>query len=111
MTTIRLPTECATIDELREEIDRLDKQLIDLLAKRWSYVDQVWRKKLNTDIGYSQERIDAMLEQARSRADAVGLPPNVAEGLWREIIRLGIEFEEQQSERYKISRSSTQPAN
>ena len=100
LTTIRLPADCATIDELRKEIDRLDEQLIDLLAKRWTYVDQVWRRKLNTEIGYPQGRSDAMLEKACSRADAAGLPPWVAEGIWREIIRLGIEFEKQQSEQH-----------
>ena len=33
---------CITQDEVRSEIDRVDKALVDLLGERWGYIDRMW---------------------------------------------------------------------
>jgi len=98
------PTDCSSIEELREQIDAIDGEIIDLLAKRWTYVDQVWRTKVDSQVVSVPKRIETMLEKARQRAEASGLPVWVAEALWKEVIRLGVAYEKQQLDSYTKAR-------
>ena len=45
----KTPEECANMEDVRTEIDRLDRSLVDLLAERWGYVDRAWFFKRTRD--------------------------------------------------------------
>jgi isochorismate pyruvate lyase len=48
---MKKPVECTNIDEIRNEIDAIDKQIIELLGKRLKYVTEIVRfKKDEEDI-------------------------------------------------------------
>jgi len=42
---MKSPKDCSSMDEVRTEIDTLDKALIELLGKRWQFVDRMWELK------------------------------------------------------------------
>jgi len=69
---------------LRARIDRLDAQLVALLAERSRMIDEAARIKSREGL---PARIDSRVEEvaanARKLAGKNGLDPELAEGLWR----------------------------
>lgn len=90
------PANCQTMDEVRSEIDRVDLGLVDLLAERWTYVDRMWELKRNEATQANVPwRNRAVIEKVRARAAEKGLPPEMAEALWRQIIGWGIQYQDE----------------
>jgi len=81
--------------ELRVQIDRLDRQLIALLAERAGYIDRAAQLKpaegLPARIG---ARVTEVKNNVRAEAVAKGLDPDLAEGLWSQLIDWSIAREE-----------------
>lgn len=91
------PNDCKTRDDVRTEIDRIDQAVVDLLAERWGYVDRMWRLKQEDSSAVSVPwRNREVIDQVRQRAEKQGLPPEMAEALWRQIIGWGIQHQEEQ---------------
>lgn len=90
------PSDCKTMDEVRTEIDRVDQGLVDLLAERWSFVDRMWElKRAEAAQANVPWRNRAVIERVRARAVEAGLPPEMAEALWRQIIGWGIQYQDE----------------
>ena len=87
--------DCETMDDVRAEIDRVDRALVDLLAERWTYVDRAWVFKRSPEEASVPWRNRDVIEKVRARADVAGMPPEMAEALWRLIIGWGIQYEEE----------------
>ena len=48
MTELTKPSDCNNMDELRRQIDKLDVQVVELLANRSEFIDRATElKKLN----------------------------------------------------------------
>lgn len=77
-----------TLKGLRERIDGVDQQLLQLLAKRLQLVAEVGEVKsvLGMPI-YVPERESAMLAQRRAEAEALGVPPDLIEDILRRAMR------------------------
>ncbi len=95
MTQPRKADNCQTMDEVRAQIDRVDKELVDLLAERWTFVDRAWFFKRSPDEASVPWRNRDVIEKVSSRAKEQGMPPEMAEALWRMIIGFGIQYEEE----------------
>lgn len=87
--------DCETMEEVRAEIDRVDQALVDLLSERWTYVDRAWVFKRSAAEASVPWRNRDVIEKVRSRAEIAGMPPEMAEALWRLIIGWGIQYEEE----------------
>jgi len=84
------------MQEVRTEIDRVDAVLVDLLSERWSYVDRMWALKRAAAAEASVPwRNREVIERVRARSDQQGLPPEMAEALWRQIIGWGVQYQEE----------------
>ena len=92
------PDECANIHEVREEIDIIDREVIDALSKRFQYVIAAARFKTSEASVRSPDRFQAMLEQRREWALESGLNPDVVEKLYRDLVN---HFIEEELKRYK----------
>lgn len=93
---MKKPAVCQTMDEVRVEIDRVDAALVDLLAERWKYVDRMWElKRAEAAAASVPWRNRAVVEKVRARAVEKGLPPEMAEALWRQIIGWGIQYQDE----------------
>ena len=94
--TPKKPDECKDMADVRVEIDRCDTALVDMIAERFGYVERAWQIKL----GLKQEanvpwRNQQVFDRVRQRATEKGLPPDLAEALWRQMVGWFIQHEEE----------------
>lgn len=76
------------IEQLREQIDQLDIQLVELLAKRQKVTAQVgeYKKEVGKPI-YDPEREADLISKRRSLAQSLEVAPDLIEDLLRRIMR------------------------
>ena len=91
----RKAADCTNMDEVRDEIDRIDIALVDLIGERFSYVDRAWQFKRSPAEARVPWRIQQVIDKVRARAEHQGLPPELAEALWRQMIGWFIQYEEE----------------
>ena len=91
----RSPADCASMAEIRTEIDRIDQALIALFSERWAYIGRAAEIKgtagLKADI---PARVDEVRRNARRNAAQAGLDPDFYDEIWRQLIRHSIEHEQ-----------------
>lgn len=77
-----------SLNELRQQIDTIDGQLVELMAKRIQVTGQVGelKSKLGQPL-YVPEREQALLTARRHQAEALGLSPDLAEDVLRRVMR------------------------
>ena len=76
------------LNTLREGIDELDSQLVELLAKRSALTTQVGQIKAEAGMPvYVPEREKALITSRRAQAEAQGVSPDLTEDLLRRIMR------------------------
>ncbi|WP_109078731.1 bifunctional chorismate mutase/prephenate dehydrogenase [Aggregatibacter kilianii] len=74
--------------ELRAQIDALDQELLQLLAKRQQVVHKVGEVKQQHGLPiYVPQREAEMLQRKREAAEQIGLSPNLIEDVLRRIMR------------------------
>lgn len=74
---------CATLGEVRENIDRIDAALIALMAERGRYVHEAARFKPNPAAVEDKARVEAIIRKVRRLAEERKLNPDVAETTYR----------------------------
>lgn len=78
----------AELTALRDQIDDVDKALLNLLAKRLELVAEVGEVKSRFGLPiYVPEREASMLASRRAEAEAIGVPPDLIEDVLRRIMR------------------------
>ncbi len=83
------------LNELRENIDKLDKQLLENLAKRMKIVSNVAKYKKEKGIALKQpERETTLIKRNRTIAKELGLNEDFVESLYRAIINESLRLEE-----------------
>ncbi|MDV4145765.1 MULTISPECIES: chorismate mutase [Shimia] len=97
MTKPKSPGACDTMQVLRGEIDDLDRKLISLLALRAGYIDRAIEIKAQTGLpARIPDRVEDVVTKVRLAAEGEGLDPDLAEGLWRDLIEWSIAREARQ---------------
>ncbi|MBP2168009.1 chorismate mutase/prephenate dehydrogenase [Erwinia toletana] len=78
----------AELTALRDQIDEVDKALLDLLARRLELVAEVGEVKSRYGLPiYVPEREASMLASRRKEAEALGVPPDLIEDVLRRVMR------------------------
>lgn len=76
------------LNELRDQIDAVDKQIVELLAQRLSLVEKVGEVKSKHGLPiYAPDREAAMLASRREEAEKRGVPPQLIEDILRRTMR------------------------
>ena len=76
------------LNELRDQIDAVDKKILDLLAQRLSLVEKVGEVKSIHGLPiYVPDREAAMLASRREEAEKIGVPPQLIEDILRRTMR------------------------
>lgn len=76
------------LNELRDQIDAVDKQIVELLAERLSLVEKVGEVKSKHGLPiYAPDREAAMLASRREEAEKRGVPPQLIEDILRRTMR------------------------
>lgn len=84
---------CATLGEVRENIDRIDREIVRAMAERSKYVHEAARFKKNPEAVEAPQRIEEVVRKAKALAAEDGLPPEVAEATYRAMVRAFTEYE------------------
>ena len=85
--------ECRTMDEVRAAIDRIDREVVALLAERGGYVRQAGRIKDRRERIVGPPRIEDVVAKVRNHAQARGLAPDLVEAVYRVMIARFIDLE------------------
>ena len=91
----RKAEDCAVMEQVRAEIDRIDIALVDLIGERFTYVDRAWQLKQSPAEARVPWRIQQVINRVRARAVEKGLPPELTEALWRQMIGWFVQYEEE----------------
>ena len=83
---MKQPHECASLADVRAEIDRIDHELIQLLGRRLGYVRAAAAFKPSAASVPAPERQAAMLVQRRAWAAESGLRPEMIEQLFTMLV-------------------------
>ena len=87
------PEDCSSIQDIRIEIDRLDRQIIALIGTRFEYVKAAAKYKTSETSVKAPERFKSMLEQRRIWAREENLNPDVIENIYRDLVNYFIDEE------------------
>ncbi len=79
--------------ELRLEIDRLDRDLVALLAERQRYIERAAQIKQSRNAVHDQARIEDVVAKVLVAAREKGLSADIAEPVWRMLIDRSIAHE------------------
>lgn len=75
-----------SLEDARNRVDAIDDALIELIATRQFYVDQVIRfKRKSEDV--KSPRIEEVIEKVCAQASEQGLDPDLIENIYREMIQ------------------------
>ena len=83
---MKLPHECSSIKEIRQEIDEIDNTIISLIGKRYSFVQEIIKYKNNIDEVYANERYLSVISERRRIAALHHMDPDVVEKIYRIMI-------------------------
>ena len=96
MTASNKPDDCASMSDVRAEIDRLDAGLIALFAERASYISRAADIKAVEGLpAFIPERVDAVVANARKLAVDNGLDGELFELIWKELVKNAIAMEDE----------------
>jgi isochorismate pyruvate lyase len=74
------------MEDIRQEIDTLDRAVIQLLGKRFQYVLAASKFKTSATAVRAPERFNAMLATRREWAETEGLDADAIEKMYRDLV-------------------------
>jgi isochorismate pyruvate lyase len=89
------PAECRTREDIRREIDRIDKVLVDLLVERFGYIQRMAEIKQDPNEARIDARVSDVLANVTALAKERGLNADLARDLWTRLMDWNIEWERQ----------------
>ena len=84
---------CASLGEVRDNIDRIDREIVRAMAERSKYVREAGRFKKSAAEVDAPQRVEQVVQKAKALAAQDGLPPEVAEATYRAMIKAFTEYE------------------
>ena len=78
------PADCTGMEDIRVEIDSMDRDIIAILGKRFEYVKAASKFKTSETSVRAPDRFKAMLAQRREWALSEGLSPDAIEKMYRD---------------------------
>ena len=85
--------KCRNLEEVRENIDRIDTEIIKLIAERGTYVVEASSFKKDEEGVKAPNRVEAVIQKVHERAKEYGANPDMIETLYREMISRFINME------------------
>lgn len=86
-------TAPASLDEVREEIDGIDREIVRLLAARSRYVELAARFKQTIEDVAAPRRVEQVIARVRRLAAEHELDPGIVERVYRTMIAAFIDHE------------------
>lgn len=77
---------CQSMQDVRREIDRIDRVLIRLLAQRLTYIERAGHIKSDRNTVRDEARINDVLNKVKASCANEGFPFSIAEPVWRQLM-------------------------
>lgn len=77
---------CTSIEDVRQHIDHIDRDIVALLAKRGRLVTQAAAFKQTRDDVRAPQRVEQVIAKVRAMATETGASPEVVEQVYRAMI-------------------------
>jgi len=91
---MKAPGDCKNKDEIRNEIDRIDHEIIKLLGIRFQFVKEIVKYKLpDKDSIVAKNRYNQVIAERRRLAEKNGLSPDTIEEMYKILIEYFINEE------------------
>lgn len=84
---------CNTMPEVRDEIDRLDREIVPLLLERLEYISQAGRIKTDRNTVRDNDRVEDVVSKVLSKAQEQNGNTRYIEEIYRHLIEWSINFE------------------
>lgn len=84
---------CKSIEEVRTNIDVIDRKIVALIAERGGFVNQAARFKKTTDDVKAPVRVEQVIDKVRSLSAEFGGNAEVTEAVYRAMISAFISAE------------------
>lgn len=101
MTEIREPTECTTMAEVRAGVDNADRWIMELLKRRFGYMDAAARIKTDRSAVRDEWRKADVLAKVDAAAAELGLDRALTARLYEDLIETSIAHELAQFDRMR----------
>ncbi len=85
--------KCTSLTEVREEIDNIDDQILDLIAQRKDVVKQAAGFKDSVADIKADERVEFVVNRVRHKALNLGVSPNMVADIYTKMIEDMVETE------------------
>lgn len=92
-TDIVMPDDCHDMTEVRKGVDRTDRELMELIARRYGYMRAAARIKQERDTVRDEKRKAQVIENVRADAASRGLPANDLAAIWNDLVESSIAYE------------------
>lgn len=83
---MKQPEDCQNMQDIRDAIDSLDRDIIDKFGRRFTYVKAAAKFKNSKEEVKAEERFKKMLQQRRLWAAKNNLNPDIIEKLYRDLV-------------------------
>lgn len=91
---MRKPEECTERAHIREEIDRVDRELIALFKQRDGYIRRMAHIKTDPNEARVDWRVKDVLDKVLGELEHHELAPDVYMEFWEQLIDLNIDYEQ-----------------
>ncbi len=81
------------LDEVREQIDALDRRIVGLIAERQTCVETAGRLKKDEQAVRAPARVEQVVAKVRTLAEDAGASPDVVERTYRALIAAFVDLE------------------
>ena len=82
-----------SLEEVRQHIDSLDRQIVALIAQRQKWVVMAGSLKKDEDAVAAPDRVERVIAKVREQAEYAGASPVVVESTYRALIGAFIDLE------------------
>jgi len=92
---------CNSLEEVREEVDKIDEQILELIAKRKNLIKQAAKFKHSVQEIKTDERVEYVIDRARHLALTLGVNPNMVSEIYTTMINDMVESEISEFQNFK----------
>jgi isochorismate pyruvate lyase len=90
---VKDPADCTDMAEVRAGVDEVDAQIVQLLARRFGYMDAAARIKQDRETVRDENRKAQVIANARRAALELRIPQDVIADMWETLVEGSIAYE------------------
>ncbi|MDB9699112.1 chorismate mutase [Candidatus Pelagibacter sp.] len=87
------PTNKKKLNQIRIKLDKLDNDLLKLIKKRYSLVNEVLKVKIHKKEIIDQKRIKFILKKIKKKSIQTNIDPKITNRIWKNMIWSFIDYE------------------